>query len=144
MTGPRYTSRSSGLPILIFFVFSTSRRTNSSRIGLVTYTREHAEHFCPCAPKADRITPSVALSRSADGITSAGFLPPISMMSGRGTGLAALSRIRRMPTSFDPVKTMPSTSALSMSSWPAVPPPPVMKLKTPGGMPAAAIISYSL
>ena len=43
------------------------------------------------------MTPSLALSRSADGMMSAGFLPPISMISGRGTARAALSRIRRMP-----------------------------------------------
>ena len=90
------------------------------------------------------MTPSVALSRSADRMMIAGFLPPISMMSGRGTALVALSRMRRMPTSFDPVNTMPSTPALSTSSWPAVPPLPVMKLKTPSGMPASAITSASL
>ena len=77
-------------------------------------------------------------------MTSAGFLPPISMIRGRGIGRVALSRISFMPTSFDPVKTMPSMSGLSMSSWPAVLPPPVTKLNTPGGMPASAIISYEL
>ena len=75
---------------------------------------------------------------------SAGFFPPISITSGRGNGRVALSRIRCIPTSFDPVKTMPSTAALSTSSWPAVPPLPVMKLNTPSGSPAAFITSYSL
>ena len=35
---------------------------------------------------------------------------------------------------------MPSTPGLSMSSWPAVPPPPVTKLNAPAGMPAAIAI----
>ena len=51
-------------------------------------------------------------------VTMAGFFPPISIISGRGTARAALSRISFSPTSFDPVKTMPSMPSLSMSSWP--------------------------
>ena len=54
------------------------------------------------------MTPSAAASRSADGMTSAGFLPPISVMQGLGN-----SRLKRprsdIPTAFDPVKSMPST-----------------------------------
>ena len=74
---------------------------------------------------------------------SAGFLPPISMTSGRGIGRAPLSRINFMPTSFEPVKTMPSMPALSTSSWPTTLPLPVTKLKTPAGKPASAVASYS-
>ena len=74
----------------------------------------------------------------------AGFLPPISMISGRGTGRAALSRISFKPTSFEPVKTMPSMPSLSISSWPAVDPGPVTKLNTPRGKPASIAISLSL
>jgi len=57
---------------------------NSSKTGRSTYTREQAEHFCPLYPKAERMTPSVALSRSAFLVTIAGFLPPISQMAGFG------------------------------------------------------------
>ena len=46
------------------------------------------------------MTPSVALSRSADRITSAGFLPPSSAITGRGTARAALSRSIFMPDLF--------------------------------------------
>jgi hypothetical protein len=46
--------------------------------------REQAEHFCPCSPKADFITPSAATSRSAEAATIAGFFPPISVMQGFG------------------------------------------------------------
>ena len=38
---------------------------------------------------------------------------------------------------------MPSMPSLSISSWPAVLPPPVTKLKTPSGRPASLHISYS-
>ena len=39
-------------------------------------------------PNAERITPSVALSRSALALTMAGFLPPISQMAGLGYSFA--------------------------------------------------------
>ena len=74
----------------------------------------------------------------------AGFLPPISIIRGRGTNLAALWHISFQATCFEPVKTMPSIPSLSMSSWPAVNPGPVMKLKTPRGNPASIAISLSL
>ena len=77
-------------------------------------------------------------------VTMAGFFPPISMMSGRGTGRAALSRISFRPTSFDPVNTMPSMPSLSISSWPTVEPGPVTKLKTPGGSPASTTMLVEL
>ena len=76
-------------------------------------------------------------------VTMAGFFPPISMISGRGTARAALSRISFNPTSFDPVKTMPSMPSLSISSCPTVEPGPVTKLNTPGGRPASTTISVS-
>ena len=90
------------------------------------------------------MTPSVALSRSAVPVTMAGFFPPISIIRGRGTARAALSRISFSPTSFDPVKTMPSMPSLSMSSWPTVDPGPVTKLNTPAGRPASTTISVSM
>ncbi len=46
-------------------------------------TREAAEHFCPCKPKAERTMPAAARSRSAWRETMAGFLPPSSRMIGR-------------------------------------------------------------
>ena len=69
-------------------------------------------------------------------MTSAGFLPPISMIDrARDAARAALSRSSFIPTSIEPVKTMPSMPSLSISSWPAVLPPPVTKLKTPSRQP---------
>ena len=60
------------------------RRRRSDGIG---ETREFAEHFWPPKPKAERITPSVALSRSAFSVTIVGFLPPISQITGLGTSV---------------------------------------------------------
>src|SRR5688572_15026177 len=42
-----------------------------------------------------------------------------------------------MPTSYEPVKTIPSIPALSSSSAPTVSPGPVTRLKTPSGRPAS-------
>ncbi len=47
---------------------------NSPQRPGATYTRELAEHFWPPNPKADRRTPSVALSRSARGGDDRGVL----------------------------------------------------------------------
>ena len=84
MTGPVKTSRSSGLPTFSLDAFSTSRFVKSSYTARCTYARLQAEHFCPLNPNADRMTPSVATSRSAFAETMAGFLPPISQMAGFG------------------------------------------------------------
>ena len=63
---------------------SASLATNSSATARSTYTREQAEHFWPLNPNAERMTPSLALSRSAVAVTMAGFFPPISQMAGLG------------------------------------------------------------
>ena len=69
---------------------------------------------------------------------SAGFLPPISMISGRGNGRAALSRSSFIPTAIDPVNTRPSTPGLSEISCPTGTPGPFTRLKTPGGSMSAS------
>ena len=69
---------------------------------------------------------------------SAGFLPPISMISGRGNGRDALSRTSFNPTAIEPVKTRPSTPGLFAISWPTGTPGPFTRLKTPGGRRSAS------
>ena len=58
-------------------------------------------------PNALRMIPSAASSRSAERDTIAGFLPPISTMHGRGQAFEN-ERNNRIPTSYEPVNTMPS------------------------------------
>jgi hypothetical protein len=82
------------------------------------------------------MTPSAAASRSADGMTSAGFLPPISVMQGFGN-----SRLKRpwrdIPTVLDPVKSIPSTPGWSASGSPAPCPVPKTTWSAPAGTPAS-------
>ena len=46
-------------------------------------------------------------------------------------------RYSRIPTSYDPVKTIPSMPGLSSSSAPTVSPGPVTKFTTPSGIPTS-------
>ena len=80
--------------------------------------------------------PSAASSRSAWRETMAGFLPPISTMHGRGQARLNV-RNSRIPTSYEPVKTMPSMPGWSCSAWPTVSPGPITRLMTPAGTPAS-------
>src|SRR5438067_1821500 len=68
------------------------------------YTREQAEHFCPCALKADRITPSEALSRSAVRMTSAGFLDVADAFETVLAGLVPHQRGELPAARADPVR----------------------------------------
>ncbi len=61
--------------------------------------RDRAEHFCPCNPKAERMQPRAALSRSALLLMMTGFLPPISATHGRGNLPLVKVRMMPMPTS---------------------------------------------
>ena len=99
MTGPIQCSRRVGSPTPIFAVAPCSAATKSANTVCSTYTREHAEHFCPDSPNADRITPVAASCRFACRDTIAAFLPPISAMHGRGQRPCANVRVRCMPTS---------------------------------------------
>ncbi len=70
--------------------------------------REHAEHFWPWKPNADRTTSAAATSRSHVSSTIRASLPPISMYARLshfwpGRTIAERSAIRS-PTSLDPVK----------------------------------------
>ncbi len=80
--------------------------------------------------------PSAASSRSALRVTMAGFLPPISTIVGRGQ-----SRLNewksRIPTSYEPVNTMPSMPGWSWSAWPTLSPGPITRLIAPFGTPAS-------
>ena len=76
--------------------------------------------------------PSAASSRSALRLTIAGFLPPISTMHGRGHAVEKLLK-SRIPTSYEPVNTMPSMPGFDWSSSPTVSPGPMTKLTTPAG-----------
>ena len=80
--------------------------------------------------------PSAASSRSAWRETTAGFLPPISTMHGRGHVRLNVWN-SRIPTSYEPVKTMPSMPGWSCSAWPTVSPGPMTMLMTPAGTPAS-------
>ncbi len=82
------------------------------------------------------MTPSAASSRSALRVTMAGFFPPISVMIGRGKSFVKLL-YSFIPTSYEPVNTMPSMPGFSWSSAPTVSPGPVTRLKTPSGSPAS-------
>ena len=84
MTGPIQFSRLVGSPTAMFAARSASRSTNSAATLRSTYTRELALHFWPSNPNEERATPSAASSMSALAMTMAGFLPPISVMIGRG------------------------------------------------------------
>ncbi len=137
MIGPSQFWRRIGSPIEICSVFSTSSRTSSSWTGRSTYTRELAEHFCPPNPKALRMIPSAASSRSALRETIAGFLPPISTMHGRGQ-VVENDLKSRIPTSYEPVKTMPSMPGWVWSASPTVSPGPITRLTAPAGRPASS------
>src|SRR5690606_32250557 len=108
------------------------------------YTREQAEHFCPPSPNAERTTPVTALSRLAFFETMVGFLPPISTTTGLGNVVANSRYTCLKPTSYEPVKVMPSTCGFVTISLPTVRPGPVTKLTTPAGMPASMQYSMSL
>src|SRR5207253_10718254 len=101
-----------------------------------TWTREHAEHFCPERPKAERAMPVAARSRSALRVTIAAFFPPISAMQGRGQAPEAKRRAIDMPTSYEPVNVIPATPGDSTSAAPTVAPLPLTEFTTPAGMPA--------
>ena len=87
-------------------------------------------------PERGSHDPSAASSRSAERVTMAGFLPPISTMHGRGHVLLKEWN-SCMPTAYDPVKTMPSTPGWSWRACPTVSPGPMTRLTTPCGTPAS-------
>ena len=72
----------------------------------------------------------------------AGFLPPISTMHGRGHAFENEWN-SRIPTSYEPVNTMPSMPGWSWSAWPTVSPGPMTRLMTPFGTPASMYASTS-
>src|SRR6185369_6097604 len=65
------------------------------------------------------------------------FLPPISTMQGRGqvveNDLKSL-----IPTSYEPVKTIPSIPGWVWSASPTVSPGPMTRFTAPGGRPASS------
>jgi hypothetical protein len=86
--------------------------------------------------------PSAASSRSALRVTMAGFLPPISTMHGRGHAFENEWK-SLIPTSYEPVKTMPSMPGCSWSVWPTDSPGPLTRFTTPSGTPASRYASTS-
>ena len=68
----------------MFAACACSAATKSLNTVCSTYTREHAEHFWPDNPNAERATPVAAIGSFAWRVTIAAFLPPISAMHGRG------------------------------------------------------------
>jgi hypothetical protein len=125
ITGPIQLPRRVGSPTGVSSASLASRATSSSIAGLSTSTREVAEHFCPCRPKAERWMPMAARSRSACLVTMTGFLPPISAMHGRGQRPWAKARTIPIPTSPEPVKVTPATSGCRTSASPTSGPLPV-------------------
>ena len=85
--------------------------------------------------------PWAARSRSAVAVTIAGFLPPISAISGRSGGRACSVCAIAWPASAEPVKATPSTGAAT-SARPAAS-SPWTTLRTPGGRPISAASSAS-
>ena len=83
--------------------------------------------------------PAAAVSRSARAVTIAGFLPPISTISGRSGRVACRRCAIACPASAEPVKATPSMSA-STSARPVVS-SPWTRLRTPGGSPASTASS---
>ena len=85
--------------------------------------------------------PAAARSRSAFAVTIAGFLPPISTISGRSGGAGVQVAAIAWPASAEPVNATPSTPA-STSARPAAS-SPWTRLRTPGGSPASTASSAS-
>jgi hypothetical protein len=52
MTGPIQCSRTVGSPTLMARTRARNRSTKAAYAGFSTKTREAAEHFWPCSPKA--------------------------------------------------------------------------------------------
>ena len=83
--------------------------------------------------------PAAAVSRSARAVTIAGFLPPISTISGRSGRVSCRVRAISWPASAEPVKATPSMSAPTSAR--PVASSPWTRLRTPGGSPASTASS---
>ena len=98
----------------------------------------------PAVPNPDQYAPASALSMSALGITTSGFLPPSS--SEQETRFLPHTSPIILPTAVEPVKlilfSLPSSTA-STSSCPVVLPLPCTTLTTPSGSPASCMMRAS-
>ena len=138
MTGTIIDSGSAPAPILRAFVFSTTRFVNSSMTLPTTIARDVAVHFWPEYFMAPETVISAACSRSASGRTITGFLPPIS--SWYRLPRFADSDAMFIPMRVEPVNDIAATLSFVISSFPTVPPDPVMRLNTPAGRSTASHI----
>ncbi len=88
-------------------------------------------------------TPSVtAAVKSASSRTMIGLLPPSSWHTRLTVGAAFFAT--SMPARVEPVKDTMSTPGCALIAAPTVGPSPLMRLKTPGGTPAASRISAKI
>ncbi len=69
--------------------------------------------------------PTAARSRSARAVTTHAFLPPISVMQGRGQAPLVVFRSSPRPTSYEPVKVSPARCSWDTSASPTTLPLPV-------------------